>query len=77
MLGSEVIMDKREFTVVVEQGEDGYLVGYVPELQGCHSQGRTLDELLDRMREAIELCLEDEDELAPASRLIGVHRVAV
>ena len=48
---------KREFTVVVEQGEDGYLVGSVPAIPGCYSQGRTMAELLDRVREAIALCL--------------------
>ena len=56
----------REFTVVVQRGEDGYLIGSVPQLQGCHTQGRTLDELMDHMREAIELVLEDaESDLRP------------
>ena len=50
---------KREFTVVVEQGEDGYLVGSVPAIPGCYSQARRMPELLERVREAIALCLED------------------
>lgn len=67
---------KREYTVVAEQGEDGWLIGTVAEVPYCHSQGRTLDELLDRMREALALVLETDDEI-PTLRLIGVHRIAV
>ena len=50
----------KEFTVVIERDEDGYLVGNVPSLRGCHTQARTMDELLERMKEAIQLCLEVE-----------------
>ncbi len=67
---------KREYTVIVEQGEDGWLIGTVPQLVGCHTQGRTLDELMERMREAIELVLEELDDVEPAV-LVGVHRIAV
>ena len=35
------------FTVIIEQDEDGYYVGYVPSIRGCHSQGKTLDDLLE------------------------------
>jgi len=71
----------REFTVIIEQDEDGYYVASVPELHGCHTQARSLDKLLERIREAILLCLEvmSEDELltlAP-SEFVGVQRVAV
>ena len=45
------------FTVIVERGEDGYLVSEVLELAGCHSQAKTYDELMERTREAIALCL--------------------
>ena len=48
----------REFTVVIEQDEEGYLVGTVPELKGCHTQARSLDELMARVKEAVLLCLE-------------------
>ena len=48
----------REFTVVIEQDEEGYVVGTVPELKGCHTQARSLDELMARVEEAILLCLE-------------------
>ena len=48
---------KREFNVVVERDEDGYYVASVPALPGCHTQARSLDKLMERIREAIELCL--------------------
>ena len=53
-------MKKKEFSVVIEKDEDGYYVGSVPELKGCHTQAKSLDELMDRIREAILLCLEVE-----------------
>jgi predicted RNase H-like HicB family nuclease len=40
-----------KFSVVVERDEDGYYVAYVPELPGCHTQARTLDELMERVEE--------------------------
>jgi predicted RNase H-like HicB family nuclease len=52
---------KREFNVIIEQDEEGFFVATAPELKGCHTQARTLDALMKRIREAIELCLEDVD----------------
>jgi len=49
-----------KFAVVVERDEDGYYVASVPELPGCHTQAKTLDELVKRVREAIEVYLEAE-----------------
>ena len=66
----------REFSVVIEQDEDGYFFASVPALRGCHTQAKSLDVLMERIKEAISLCLEVEDE--PVSNLfIGVQRVAV
>ncbi|MBI4329486.1 MAG: type II toxin-antitoxin system HicB family antitoxin [Chloroflexi bacterium] len=48
----------REFTVVIERDEAGYLVASVPALPGCHTQARSMDKLLERIKEAIRLCLE-------------------
>lgn len=44
----------REFNVVVERDREGYYVASVPTLQGCHTQARSLDELMARIKEAIE-----------------------
>ena len=52
----------REFSVVIERDEEGYLVASVPSLPGCHTQARSFDELMDRVREAITLCLEVQTE---------------
>jgi len=48
----------KEFTVIIERDKEGFFVGTVPSLKGCHTQARSLDELMERMREAIQLCLE-------------------
>lgn len=68
---------KRQFSVVIERDEDGFYVGSVPELRGCHTQARSLDQLMRRIREAIELCLEVQKHDAPAIEFIGVQRVAI
>ncbi len=52
---------EKEFTVVIEEGEDGYYISEVLELPGCHTQAKTLDELMKRTKEAIELYLEVSD----------------
>ncbi len=48
----------KEFSVIIEQDTEGYYVASVPALRGCHSQAKSLDELMVRIREAAELCLE-------------------
>ena len=48
----------RGFTVLIERDEQGYFVGSVPELKGCHTQARSLEELMARIGEAIFLCLD-------------------
>ena len=69
-------MKKREFSVVIERDEDGYYVGSVRELKGCHTQAKSLDELMGRIKEAILLCLEAEDEDIK-TEFVGVQRVVV
>jgi predicted RNase H-like HicB family nuclease len=66
----------KEFNVIIERDEDGYYVASVPELQGCHTQAKSLDKLMVRIREAIELCLEVERDL-PSNHFIGVQRIEV
>ncbi len=68
---------KREFTVVVERDEEGYYVGSVPGLHGCHTQARSLDKLMIRIREVIELCLEAERDAIGGSEFIGVQRIVI
>lgn len=68
---------KREFSVVIERDEEGFYVASVPELRGCHTQARSLDQLMRRVKEAIELCLEVEQESSPGVEFVGVQRVAL
>lgn len=65
----------REFDVVIERDKDGYFVASVPALRGCHTQAKSLDTLMARVQEAIELCLEVEEPVS--SRFVGVQRVTV
>jgi predicted RNase H-like HicB family nuclease len=68
---------RREFSVIVERDEDGYYVASVPELPGCHTQARSLDKLIERVKEAIELCLEVESDATGSTEFIGVQRVTI
>lgn len=70
---------KKEFTMVIEQDEDGIYVASVPELEGCHTQAKTLDELRERIKEAIQLYLEVESDLIQEVPLnfVGIQRVEV
>ena len=55
-----------EYTIVIEKDEDGYYLGSVPILPGCHTQGTSIDQLLERMQEAIGLWLEVNGEDSPS-----------
>ncbi|MBI4175928.1 MAG: type II toxin-antitoxin system HicB family antitoxin [Candidatus Aenigmarchaeota archaeon] len=66
-----------KFSVIIEKDEDGYYVGYVPSIRGCHTQGRTLDELMKNIKEAIQLCLEVERKDIEPEKFVGVQNVEV
>lgn len=68
---------KKEFNVIVERDSEGYYVASVPELKGCHTQAKSLDELIERIKEAIQLCLEEEGESARELEFVGLQRVTV
>lgn len=68
---------KRKFTVLIEQDEDGYYVATVPSLRGCHTQAKNLDTLMKRVREVVELCLEDQDNGSGSLELIGIQQISV
>jgi predicted RNase H-like HicB family nuclease len=67
----------RSFTSIVEQdGETGLYVGFVPGFPGAHSQGQTIDELNENLREVILMLLEDgEPELE--GEFVGVQTIKV
>ena len=68
---------KKDFNIIIEQDEDGFFVASVPELRGCHTQAKSLDVLMKRIREAIELCVEVEELQSNAPRFIGIQRMTV
>ncbi len=68
---------KRQFDVVVERDSDGFYVASVPALHGCHTQAKSLDELMERAKEAIELCLEAQGESIENLDFVGIQRVTI
>lgn len=68
---------KRTFTVIIEQDEDGYYVATVPALRGCHTQAKSQDVLMKRVREVIKLCLEDKDSNGEPLELVGIQQVTL
>ncbi|MBU2616773.1 MAG: type II toxin-antitoxin system HicB family antitoxin [Nanoarchaeota archaeon] len=66
-----------DFTVIIEKDEDGIYVANVPELEGCYTQGKTLQEVLERIKEAIEVCLEGDKEEVNPMTFIGIQKVSI
>jgi predicted RNase H-like HicB family nuclease len=71
------VKQKRKFTVLIEQGEEGYYVATVPALQGCHTQAKNLDTLMKRAREVIQLCLEEQNGDPGSLELVGIQQISV
>jgi predicted RNase H-like HicB family nuclease len=71
-------MKKYSFTVIVEKDEDGFYVAEVPDLKGCYTQGETIEEALENIKEVIELCLEAEGDIEPVRKeIVAVQKVEV
>lgn len=66
-----------QFDVVVEKDSAGYFVASVPALPGCHTQARSLDQLMERIREAIELCIEVNGDKIESLDFVGIQRVSI
>lgn len=67
----------RNFTVLIEQDEDGWFIAKVPDLQGCATQGKTVDHAMERIKEAIQVCLESETEVQQPLKFIGIQQVEI
>lgn len=78
-------MKDLQFKVLIEQDENGIYVASVPELPGCYTQGKTLEQARSRIREAIELVLEEEPQLKKekikfpksSSQFFGIEEVTI
>ena len=66
----------KTFNVIIERDTEGFYVATVPELKGCHTQAKFLDTLLERIKEAIELCVEVEEVLI-TTEFVGLQRIVV
>jgi len=71
------VKTSRKFTVLIERDEQGYYVATVPALRGCHTQARNLETLIKRVREVVELCLEDGRQKATPLELVGIQQISV
>ncbi|MBN2224332.1 MAG: type II toxin-antitoxin system HicB family antitoxin [Deltaproteobacteria bacterium] len=65
------------FNVIVERGQNGYLISEVVELPGCHTQAKSYDDLMERTREAILLYLEEKKPDSVESRFVGLQQLEV
>jgi predicted RNase H-like HicB family nuclease len=72
---------KHVFQVIIEQDEAGYFVAECPALRACYTQGRTYEEVIENIRDVIELCLSDLKErkrrIPRQPEIIGVRRIEV
>ncbi len=66
-----------EFNILIEKGEDGYLIAEVVGLPGCHTQAKSMDELIIRIKEAISLYLEVARDEVIHSHFIGIQKIEV
>jgi len=65
------VKSPRKFTVVIERDEENFYVASVPALPGCHTHAKSLDTLMKRVREVIELCVEDGNSVS-SMELVGI-----
>jgi predicted RNase H-like HicB family nuclease len=68
---------QRHFDVIIERDSEGYYVASVPQLPGCHTQANSLDAVVDRIREAISLCLEVEGNPSTELEFVGIQRITI
>lgn len=66
----------RKYTIIIEKDEEGWLVSEVVELPGCHTQAKSMDQLLKRTKEAIQAYLETE-ETSISEEFVGVQQIEV
>jgi len=66
-----------KFTIIIEEGEDGYLISEVVGLPGCHTQAKTRDELIKRTKEAIELYLMENKPETIKTKFLGLEQLEI
>ena len=64
-----------EFNVIIEKDSEGWFVASVPEIPGCYTQGKTIQQVLERVKEAMAVCLEADGKNIKPMKFIGIQRV--
>ncbi len=67
----------KKYTVIIERDEDGWFVSEVVELPGCHTQGKTIDQLIERTKEAIRAYLKSGEDPEISQQFVGVQQIEV
>ena len=67
----------KKYTLIIERDEEGWFVSEVVGLPGCHTQAKTMDQLLERTKEAIKAYLENEEEPGISEKFVGVQQIEV
>jgi predicted RNase H-like HicB family nuclease len=67
----------RDYDVIIEKDADDFYIATVPEIPGCHTQAKSLDELMLRTKEVLELCLEVQKDTISPNKFIGIQKIAV
>jgi predicted RNase H-like HicB family nuclease len=65
------------YTVLLERDSDGWIIAKVPAIPGCATQGKTVEQALERIKEAITLCVETEKRKPSSNKFIGVQQIEV
>ncbi len=64
-----------EFHVIIEKDEEGWYVASIPEVQGCYTQGKTIQQVLERIKEALEVCLRADGGDIKPMKFIGIQKI--
>ncbi|MBI2583593.1 MAG: type II toxin-antitoxin system HicB family antitoxin [Candidatus Aenigmarchaeota archaeon] len=67
----------RRYTIIIERDEGGWLVSEVIGLPGCHTQAKTMDELIKRTKEAIRAYVESSEEPEISEEFVGVQQIEI
>ena len=71
-------MTKFHLPIILEQDEDGYFIASCPLFKGCHSYGKTIEEAMINIKEAIEMCLEElEEKKENLNKFVGLMELEI
>lgn len=73
----DVYMKSIHVPIIIETDENGVFIVSCPQFKGCHTYGKTIDEALVRIREVIELCMEDSEATEHLNTFVGFREVEI